>query len=108
MPKKDNIVINKYDKKSYLSHLGNTFKNNKFINIDFSDLEIIRMAEEPPVYSFQLFQDYYSTNYADKGYLLVFTDFKDEEEPQIFFRYWGSGKLDAKSINELRNKVNGF
>ena len=84
------------------------FQNNKFVNIDFSDLEIVRMSENPPVYSFQLFQDYYSSNYADKGYLLVFTDYSENLEPKIFFRYWQPGKLSPNKINEIRSELKGY
>jgi len=66
---------------------------NPFVNIQFSELEIVRRSDSPPVFGIQLRQNYYSTNYADEGYLLLFTDNSDTNAPKIFFRCWQPEKF---------------
>lgn len=40
------------------------------------------------IYGVQIAQDYYSTNYADKGYLFLMVDINDPERPLIKVRTW--------------------
>ncbi len=94
-------------KAEYLERLQSKAFRNPFVNIQFSDLEIVRRSLERPIFAIQLHQSYYSTNYADEGYLLLFMDFTSEEEPKIFFRYWQPGRItdeDQKKfgISDLR------
>ena len=97
----------RFTKTEYIDRLKNKAFRNPFVNIQFSDLEIVRRSLERPIFAIQLHQSYYSTNYADEGYLLLFMDFTNEEEPKIFFRYWQPGRItdeDQKKfgISDLR------
>jgi hypothetical protein len=86
-------------KSEYLDRLEKKTFTNPFVNIHFSDMTFSRRASTKPIYAIQLHQDYYSTNYADQGYLLLFTDNSDSTQPKIFFRCWQPKKfLDISDI----------
>ncbi len=83
----------KYNKEEYLKNLESKVFVNPFVNIQFSEMDIDRRSAEKPVFGIQLRQDYYSTNYADAGYLLLYTDNSDSSQPKIFFRCWQPEKF---------------
>ncbi len=86
-------------KSEYLDRLEKKAFRNPFVNIHFSELEVARRSSTKPIFAIQLHQDYYSTNYADQGWLLIFTDNSDTTQPQIFFRCWQPKKfLDISDI----------
>lgn len=80
-------------KSEYLERLEQKAFKNPFVNIHFSELEVARRSPTKPIFAIQLHQDYYSTNYADQGYLLIFTDNSDTTQPKIFFRCWQPKKF---------------
>ena len=89
-------------KTEYLERLQSKAFRNPFVNIQFSDLKIVRRSLDRPIFAIQLHQSYYSTNYADEGYLLLFMDFTSEEEPKIFFRYWQPGRITDEDQKKFR------
>ncbi len=99
----ERLRVNKLTKSQYLSNLENqTFRKNKFINLQFEDFELIRKNRQSSVYGIQLKQLYYSSGYSDKGYLLLLADFKDSKEPKIFFRYWQPAKASDENMERLQ------
>lgn len=84
---KDEVYYQRFNKKDFLSYLGKAFKSKEYINIDFSNLKIEPTADGK-FYGLTLEQDYYSNNYSDKGYLFLYTNFENMEEPKIHFRSW--------------------
>ena len=78
------IRLSKYE---YLDRLKRVFASNEFVNIHFQDNEVKRKADEK-VFGIQISQYYYSTNYADKGYLFLMVDLKDSLNPKIYVRTW--------------------
>ena len=40
------------------------------------------------MYGIQLSQEYYSSNYSDKGYLFLMVDLTDHTQPVIHVRTW--------------------
>ncbi len=85
----DQTIIKRVTKYEYIDRLKNkVFMDNDCVNIQFTDHEIIRRSSSRPIYAIQLHQEYYSTNYSDEGYLMLFIDFTNPREPKIFFRYW--------------------
>ena len=55
------------------------------------------------IYGIQIKQDYYSTNYADKGYLFLMIDLNDSINPKIYVRTWQPEKNDDGSIFGLND-----
>ena len=44
------------------------------------------------MYAIQIAQDYYSTNYGDKGYLFLIVDINNPTQPLIKVRTWQPDK----------------
>jgi len=100
---KNNIEMKKYSKAEYINHLQrDVFPYNDYININFRDAELVRRSIDRPIYAIQLHQEYYSSSYSDEGYLLLFIDFFDENNPQIFFRYWQPEKIGEENLRAIK------
>lgn len=84
----DVIRKNRYTKDQYLSNLARCFSANEFINIRFADNDVRKMGRGGEVYAIQISQDYYSSTYGDKGYLLLIVDINDPDNPIIKVRTW--------------------
>lgn len=98
----------KQKKQEYLSKLSYVFKKAKYINVKFSDIEIVQHPKYPDIYGVTLLQDWHSRitrDYQDEGYLFLMIDFKDENNPLIQVRTWQPTKDDdGKSLNLNRDK----
>ena len=87
----DNPIIKykQFSKKEYIKHLESCFRSNEYVNIHFSNNDIVRASDEfGEVYGIQIRQDYYSTNYGDSGYLFLYVDLNDPDQPVIKVRTW--------------------
>jgi len=82
------VTLTKHNKDQYISHLKGVFSVNEFINISFQDNEVLRLGKNKDMYGIQIAQDYYSTNYSDKGYLFLMVDLRNYTEPIIHVRTW--------------------
>lgn len=83
------VTYTRYTKASYLEHLKQTFKRNQFINIKFTNNDVMLLeGEEGKVFSIQIGQEYSSSTYADKGYLFLLVDMTNADEPLIKIRTW--------------------
>lgn len=76
------------NKAEYLGRLMQVFNSNEFVNIHFEENIVKKVNGEDKVYGIQIKQDYYSTNYADKGYLFLMIDLSDSLQPKIYVRTW--------------------
>lgn len=82
------VSYNKYDKDEYLKKLARCFASNEFINIRFSNNDVIKLGKGGELYGIQIKQDYYSSNYGDTGYLFLMVDINNPEQPLIKVRTW--------------------
>ena len=71
------IKHNRYTKDQYLRNLKRCFSSNEFINIRFANNDVIKLGKGGETYAIQISQDYYSSNYGDKGYLFLIVDIND-------------------------------
>ena len=86
---KEIITYTRYTKSEYIKHLKSVFKRNQFINIKFTENDVMKMEkEEGNVFSIQIGQEYSSSTYADKGYLFLMVDMTNPNEPLIRIRTW--------------------
>lgn len=90
---KEKIVYSKQNKESYIRNLGALFKNNKYIKVDFSDIELMRHGSKANFYGVRLRQKwdsqrYNGKTYGDDGYIFLLWDFNDESNPKIHVRTW--------------------
>ena len=79
---------NRYTKDQYLNNLSRCFASNEYINVRFANNDVVKLAKGGELYAIQIAQDYYSTNYGDKGYLFLMVDINDPEKPIIKVRTW--------------------
>lgn len=84
----DIVSYTQMTKDQYLRQLAQVFKSQPHINIRFTDSEVTKMGVGGETYGIQLKQDYYSTGYADTGYLFLMVDFNEPETPTIKVRAW--------------------
>lgn len=82
------IVKTRYTKEQYIKNLAQSFASKEFINIRFSQNDIIKAGKGGEIYGIQIKQDYYSDNYGDTGYLFLLVDINTPTEPIIKVRTW--------------------
>ena len=84
----DIIKYNRYTKDTYLKQLQKSFASKEYINLRFASNEVRKLGKGGEVYAIQISQEYYSSNYGDKGYLFLMVDINDPEAPIIKVRTW--------------------
>lgn len=82
------VTLTKQNKEQYIANLKRVFAANEFINISFNSSEVLMLGKGSRMYGIQLKQEYYSSNYSDKGYLFLMVDLKDHTQPVIHVRTW--------------------
>ena len=82
------IKMNRQTKDEYLNNLKRCFSRNEFVNIRFSNNDVKKMGAGGETYGIQIQQDYYSSTYGDKGYLMLLVDINDPLKPLIKLRTW--------------------
>lgn len=88
----DIIKYNRHTKDSYLAYLKKSFASKEFINLRFADNDVRKLGKGGELYAIQISQEYYSSNYGDKGYLFLMVDINDPENPIIKVRTWQPDK----------------
>jgi hypothetical protein len=96
--KNEDVQFIQKSKKEYMESLELAFQSNDFININFEDNVVKRTNKSGKVYGIQISQEYYSTNYADQGYLFLMMDLSNSKEPKIYVRSWQPQKNPDGSI----------
>ena len=89
----EKMITSKQNKQQYINNLRNLFKGNEFINVDFSDIELMRHGSNPNIYGVRLrqkwnSQQYNGRQYSDDGYVFLLWDFQEEGSPKIHVRTW--------------------
>ena len=82
------VVYIKQTKQEYLTKLAQVFKTVKFINVKFSDIEIVEHPKFDSIYGVTLKQSWRTDRYHDEGYLFLMIDFRDSDNPLIQVRTW--------------------
>lgn len=82
------IKYNRHTKDSYIKQLRRSFAQKEYINLRFSDIMVRKPGKGEEAYAIQISQEYYSSNYGDKGYLFLFVDLNSPENPVIKIRTW--------------------
>lgn len=75
-------------KEEYMKQLKKCFASNEYVNINFSDNDVQKSAYGGDMFGIQIRQDYYSEHYGDQGYLFLFVDLNDADNPVIKIRTW--------------------
>jgi hypothetical protein len=93
----------KLSKSEYIERLRRNFSRNEFINIHFEDNLVRKTQRNDKIYGIQIAQHYYSSTYADKGYLFLMIDLNDSLNPKIYVRTWQPEKNPDGSVYGLEN-----
>jgi hypothetical protein len=80
-------------KEQYLHNLSNVFASNRYVNVKFDSIKIVRHPTNPNFYDVTLIQNWHGEKcngsvYADEGTVFLVWDFTDELRPQIHVRTW--------------------
>jgi len=95
---KEKIVYVQYSKKEYINNLKQTFARNKYIDVEFDDIDVVSHPKNDKLYGVTLKQKWGSSTYNDTGYLFLMIDFKDEAWPMIHVRTWQPDKFEGKEL----------
>lgn len=99
---KKKVELVRYNKQQYMSNLKQSFEKNKFIDVRFSDIEIVKHGVKEDIYGVKLMQQWRSSSYSDSGFLFLMVDFEDEQRPLIHVRAWQPEKdTELKDVIEL-------
>ena len=79
--KLDNIEYIRLSKQEYIERLQHVFRSNEYVNIHFENSNV-KKVEGDKIYCIQIAQNYWSSNYADKGYLFLMMDLNDPQQPK--------------------------
>lgn len=99
------VVYIKQTKQEYLTKLAQVFKTVKFINVKFSDIEIVEHPKFDSIYGVTLKQSWRTDRYHDEGYLFLMIDFRDSDNPLIQVRTWQPYKDAAGNILTQKDEV---
>jgi hypothetical protein len=96
-------------KGEYVEELARIFATNKYINILFEDIEIMRHPQYKEIYGVSLKQKWNTAHYIDAGYLFFMIDFKDDNNPRIRISVWQPEESGGKELlREERFNLNSF
>ena len=91
---------NKLTKSEYIAQLERVFRKQEYVNIQFEDASVKKTNRTSERYEIIIKQNYYSTTYADKGYLYLLADISDPEMPIIHVRVWDENRNNLMNYGE--------
>lgn len=76
-------------KTEYLDNLARVFKNNARLEVSFDKISVVEnAAKDGGFYGVTLHQTWKSSSYSDEGWLFLYWDLTDPEQPKIMVRTW--------------------
>lgn len=99
------VVYIKQSKQQYITNLTRVFKNTKYINVKFEDIEVVQHPKYDDVYGVTLKQYWHTSGYSDEGYLFLMIDFRDANNPLIQVRTWQPYKNAEGQVVTKREDV---
>jgi len=86
-------------KKEYLASMNEVFKKNKYVNLQFDSINVVRHPNPNyPVYGVTLIQHWNSSTYKDIGYVFLLIDFQDPKLPLITVRTWQPYQYEGRNL----------
>lgn len=96
------VTYRKQSKQEYLTRLKRSFDANKYINVKFDDVRVVKHPTKEGFYGVTVHQLYSnSSGYSDDGYLFLLWDFRDQNNVQIHVRTWQPKYLNEAKTQEL-------
>jgi hypothetical protein len=86
---REKVIFQTHRKEEYIKNLEANFKRNKYIDVQFDEIEVSRHPVFPEIFGVTLKQYWKnSSGYKDVGYVFLMIDFRNELEPMIQVRTW--------------------
>lgn len=82
------VSFTRQNKATYIRNLSRVFASQEYINIQFSDSEVVKLGKGEQLFGIKIRQEYFSTTYSDVGYLFILVDLSDWQRPVIHVRTW--------------------
>lgn len=82
------VTLTRQSKESYIKNLSRVFGSQEYINLQFSDCEVMKLGKGEQLFGIKIRQEYFSTTYSDTGYLFILVDLRDYLKPVIHVRTW--------------------
>lgn len=82
------VTLTRQNKANYIKNLGRVFASQEYINLQFSDCEVMKLGKGEQLFGIKIRQEYFSTTYSDTGYLFILVDLRDYQRPVIHVRTW--------------------
>lgn len=82
------VTLTRQSKANYIKNLSMVFASQEYINIQFSDCEVMKLGKGEQLFGIKIRQEYFSTTYSDSGYLFILVDLRDYQRPVIHVRTW--------------------
>ena len=82
------VTLTRQNKTNYIKNLSRVFGSQEYINIQFSDCEVMKLGKGEQLFGIKIRQEYFSTTYSDSGYLFILVDLRDYLKPVIHVRTW--------------------
>ena len=99
------VVYIKQSKQEYITNLTRVFKNTKYINVKFDEIEVVQHPKYDDVYGVTLKQYWHTSGYSDEGYLFLMIDFRDADNPLIQVRTWQPYKNNVGQVITKKEDV---
>ena len=99
------VVYTRLSKEEYIRRLRNVFRNNRWINVRFENIGVMRHSGNTNVYGVTLRQYWNAERYSDVGWLFLMIDFTDENNPLIWVRAWNSQDTPSNARIGLDNFI---
>jgi len=90
------ITYRKETKPQYLNRLKGIFQYNKYINVEFDSLIMVKHPNKERIYGVTVHQKWTTSSYQDDGWVFLLWDFTNEEQPVIHVRTWQPEFVDEK------------
>ncbi len=82
------VSFTRQNKETYIRNLSRVFASQEYVNIQFSDSEVVKLGKGEQLFGIKIRQEYFSTTYSDVGYLFILVDLSDPRGPVIHVRTW--------------------
>ncbi len=82
------VTLTRQSKANYIKNLSRVFASQEYINLQFSDCEVMKLGKGEQLFGIKIRQEYFSKTYSDTGYLFILVDLRDYTKPVIHVRTW--------------------
>lgn len=101
VPSGNKVIYIPQTKHEYLNNLERTFKNSRYIKVNFDDITIVSHPTIKGIYGVTVHQKWNSGVYHDEGYVFMMWDFRNPDMPQIHVRTWQPDFIDKTRGQKL-------